>query len=159
MDRNIDDEESLRYVFSQVMRLHFIRTHSLLEETGLYPGQPPLLFSLNKKNGQSQRELSENLNVKASTMAVMIKRMEKTGLIKREQDEKDQRISRIFITDAGREICEKLKTVHDQIEEEAFRNFTVEEKLLLRRLMMQLKENLEEACGKDKNISFCSHHK
>ena len=92
-------------------------------------------------------------------MAVMIKRMEKTGLIKREQDEKDQRISRIFITDAGKEICSKLKTVHEQIEEEAFRNFTVEEKLLLRRLMMQLRENLEEACGKDKNISFCNHHK
>ena len=60
---------------------------------------------------------------------------------------------------AGREICEKLKTVHDQIEEEAFRNFTFEEKLLLRRLMMQLRENLEEACGKDKNINFCNHHK
>ena len=89
----------------------------------------------------------------------MIKRMEKTGLIKREQDEKDQRISRIFITDSGREICEKLKAVHDQIEEEALRNFTIEEKLLLRRLMMQLRENLEEACGKDKNINFCNHHK
>ena len=159
MDKEINDERSLRYVFSQVMRLHFIRTHSLLEETGLYPGQPELLISLNGKNGQSQRELSEDLNVKASTVAVMIKRMEKTGLIRREQDEKDQRISRIFITDEGKEICSKLKKIHVQIEEEAFKNFTIEEKLLLRRLMMQLRENLEDACGKDKNINLCNHHK
>lgn len=159
MDEYINDEQSLRYIFSQVMRLHFIRIHSLLEETGLYPGQPPLLLSLSRRNGQSQRELSEDLNVKASTIAVMIKRMEKTGLIRREQDENDQRVSRIFITDKGKEICLKLKDIHSQIEEEAFNNFTVEEKLLLRKLMIQLKGNLEEACWKDKDINFCNHHK
>lgn len=159
MDKDIDDNQSLRSVFCQVMRLHFIRTHSLLEETGLYPGQPPLLFSLNKKNGQSQRELSDNLNVKASTIAVMIKRMEKKKLIRREQDKKDQRISRIFITDEGKEIYTKLEEKYAQIEEEAFKNFMVEEKILLRRLMMQLKENLEEVCEKDKNINLCNHHK
>lgn len=154
-------EESLRQVFSQVMRLHFIRTHSLLEETGLYPGQPPLLFSLSHKNGQSQRELADNLKVKPSTVTVMIKRMEKTALIERKQDEDDQRISRIFITDEGREICNELISIYDRIENEAFANFTPEEKVILRRLLMQLRENLEEVCNKEKSkaMDFCNHHR
>ena len=159
MDKNINDKQELRHIFSQVVRLHFIRIHSLLEETGLYPGQPPLLFSLNRRNGQSQRELSQDLNVKASTMAVMIKRMEKTGLIRKEPDENDQRISRIFITEEGKEVCLKLKDIHSQIEEESFKNFTPEEKELLITLMMKLKGNLEEVCGKDKDMKFCKNRR
>lgn len=156
----ISNDESLRHVFNQVMRLHFVRSHSLLEKTGVYPGQPPLLFSLYKHNGQSQRELADKLNVKASTIAVMIKRMEKTEVIVRKQDENDQRISRIFITDKGKEVCDKLKEIHEQIEEESFKNFTSEEKVLLRRLLIQVKDNLSEVCDREsKDMNFYKHHR
>lgn len=148
------NEETLHQVFWQVMRLHFSRTHSLLEKTGVYPGQPPLLFSLYKQNGQSQKELATHLNVKAATMTVMIKRMEKNGLIERKQDENDQRISRIYISEKGLKICKELHLINKQIEKECFEGFTMEEKLLMRRLLVQIRDNLKSASTEEKDCCF-----
>lgn len=135
-------EDSFHKLFMQIWKYNFVRCHSLIEKTGLHPGQPPLLFVLYKKNGQSQREIADRLNVKAATINVMIKRMEKTKLIERRDDEKDQRVSRIFITDEGKKICEELKKTYVQMEKESLENLTDEEKIILRRLLMQVRDNI-----------------
>lgn len=46
------------------------------------------------------------MQVKPSTLNVMIGRMEKNGYIEKKQDEKDSRKSRIYFTEKGRSICE-----------------------------------------------------
>lgn len=156
------DDNSLRIVFMQVVRLHFLRSHSLLEDTGIYPGQPQFLFALDKNDGQSQKELGENLGVKPSTITVTARRLEKNGVIERRQDEKDQRKSRIFLTEKGRKMCKELKDIHGQITEECFKGLTKDEKVILRRLLMQIRDNLAEAC-KDADIKVIEksfrHHK
>lgn len=139
------DKDSLYRIFLEILRLHHHKMHKLLEEIDLYPGQPPLLFTLNKEGGQSQRELADKLNVKASTMAVMLKRMEKGNLVERKQDIDDQRISRVYITEAGKEVCEKSRGIMKKIEMELFDNLTVEEKVLLRRLLLEVKNNLQSS--------------
>ena len=75
----------------------------------------------------------------------MLKRMEKAGLVERRQDIQDQRISRVYITQEGREVCKKASEVMKNLETECFGNFTVEEKVILRRLLMQMKDNLQAA--------------
>lgn len=156
------DDNSLRHIFMQVIRLHFLRSHSLLENTGIYPGQPPFLFALYKKDGQSQKELGENLGVKPSTITVTTRRLEKNGVVERRQDEKDQRKSRIFLTEKGRKMCKELKDIHGQITEESFKGLTKDEKVIFRRLLMQIRDNLTEAC-KNADIKgiekFCRQHK
>ncbi|WP_352418978.1 MarR family transcriptional regulator [Proteiniborus sp.] len=136
------DKDSLYYIFLEILRLHFYRTHVLLDEIGVYPGQPPLLFILNKKDGLSQSEIATNLDVKPSTITVMLRRMEKANLVERKQDMEDQRISRVYLTDEGRETCNKAMKIMKKLEEECFGNFTVEEKVVLRRLLMQMRDNL-----------------
>lgn len=147
-------EESMQHVFGQIMRLHYVRCHELLENTGAYHGQPPLLFSLYKQNGQSQKELSDKIGIKPATITVMIKRMEKAGLVERRQDDKDQRVSRIFITDKGIEVCKEVAVVTRQLEEECIVNFSNEELILMRRLLMQVRDNLKAVCKKD-TINYC----
>lgn len=154
-----ENNESLEKVFLQVVRLHFLRSHALLEKTGVYPGQPPVLFALYKKDGQIQRELAKCIKVKPATLTVMVKRMEKSGLLERKQDEKDQRVSRIFITSKGKEVCNELRLIHDEIESECFKGFTIEEKILMRRFFIQMKGNLEKVCDKEKDCCFHSHIK
>lgn len=139
---DIINKDSLYYLFLEIQRLHYYRTHVLLEEIGVYHGQPPMLFILNKKDGQSQKELAEWLNIKASTITVMLNRMEKANLVMRKQDTEDQRISRVYITEEGRKVCKKASGVMKNLEDECFGNFTVEEKVILRRLLMQMKDNL-----------------
>jgi DNA-binding MarR family transcriptional regulator len=139
------DSNSLYHVFARVIKSHYKRIHSLLEEIGLYPGQHPMLFILGHKGGQSQKELAEKLKIKPATITVMITRMEKVGLVERKQDTEDQRISRVYLTEKGKEIFSLVKEKLEEINEECFKNFTEEEKVLLRRLFLQMLENLDEA--------------
>lgn len=144
-------EDSLHRIFGKVIRLHFIRSHCLLEKTGIYPGQPPLLFSLYRQNGKSQKELAEDLQIKPATITMMIRRMEKTEFIERMQDEKDQRITRIFITEKGIEVCKKLIEINNEIEKESFQGFSEKEKDTLRVLLKRVRDNLDKSCQKKKN--------
>lgn len=146
---------SIYEVFFQVIKLHYKRSQELLDKIGIYPGQPPVLIALTMKDGQSQRELSDKIRIKPATVTVMLRRMEKAGLVLRESDPNDQRVSRVYITDKGREIREELDKVLDKIEEECFSNFTEEEKVLLRRLLMQMKDNLLSKCDNKEDYFKC----
>lgn len=139
--------DSLYIVFSQIMKLHYYRTYTLFEKIGIYPGQHALLFTLNKSDGQSQKKLCEKLCIKPATITVMIKRMEKIGLVERKHDMDDQRIYRVYITEKGRKICIELIHMMKIIDKECFKSFTDEEKIIMRRLLMQVRDNLSIACN------------
>lgn len=138
----IIDRNSIYYIFLEILRLHHYKAHKLLEEIGLYPGQPPLLFILNNSDGKSQKELANIMHLKPSTINVMIKRMEKTELIERKQDSEDQRVSRVYITDKGKEVCKKSHNVMKEMENKMFSNLTKDELVIIRRLLLQVKNNL-----------------
>ncbi len=55
------------------------------------------------KDGLSQREIAEKLHIKPPTVNVTVQRLEKAGFLYREADEKDQRISRIYMTEKGKQ--------------------------------------------------------
>lgn len=149
---NCYEQDSLYFVFGHVIRLHYHRIQKLLDKLGLYPGQPPVLFILNKNDGQSQKELADKMNIKPATMTVMLKRMEKAGFIKKVQDKEDQRVSRVYLTDKGRETMKEVKEVLKSINDECFKNFTEEEKILMRRLFMQMRDNLLEVSSDCKEM-------
>ncbi len=135
-------KDSLYYIFLEVIRFHYYRTHVLLEEIGVYPGQPPMLFILNQEDGLSQKKLANKLKIKPSTITVMLKRMEKANLIVRKKDVKDQRVSRVYLTEKGKKVCEDTIKVVKQIERECFKDFTEEEKETLKSLFLKMKNNI-----------------
>jgi MarR family transcriptional regulator, organic hydroperoxide resistance regulator len=144
-----NDSDSVYSVFSGVVRFHYYRMHMLLEKFGVYPGQHGLFFFLGKQGGQSQKELAEKLHIRAATITVMLNRMEKAKLIERRQDQSDQRVTRVYLTEQGGEILNQVKESLKTIENECFYNFTTEEQILLRRLLLQMRDNLIKVCEKN----------
>lgn len=140
----MDKKDSLQGVFMEVVRLHFVRMTSLMESKGIHHGQQHVLTILKHKDGCSQKQIAEILRVKPATMTVMIQRMEKNGLVIKKQDENDQRVWRIFITNKGREDCKIANEMREKLFDESFSNFTDEEKILFRRLLLQIRSNLNE---------------
>lgn len=134
--------ESIDFLLAQICRLHHARAHTLLETLGLYHGQPPMLRALWKQEGLAHSELAAQLHVQPSTMTKMVKRMEKAGFVERKSDPDDQRVSRVYLTDAGRAVQAEVKQVWRTMEEETFDGFTLEERALLRRFFLQMRENL-----------------
>ena len=134
--------ETLDFMLTQVCKLHRSRAHTLLEELGLYHGQPPMLFALWAQDGQTHTELAARLHIQPATMSKMVQRMEHAGFVGRRDDPEDQRVSRVFLTDTGRAIKENVHQVWRTLEDETFAGFTLEEHVLLRRFLLQMRENL-----------------
>ena len=141
------DAESLDRLFSQICRLKHARVHTLYEALGLYRGQPRVLHALWDREGLTHTELSRQLRVQPATITKMIQRMEKAGFVERRPDPDDQRVSRVYLTAAGQAIREDVQQVWRRLEEEAFAGFPEEERVLLRRFFLQIRDNLVQASG------------
>jgi MarR family transcriptional regulator, organic hydroperoxide resistance regulator len=59
--------------------------------------------------------------------------------------DEDQRVSRVYLSDAGRQIYDEIEKRREQFNEEACAHMTMEERVLLRRLLLQVRENLLRA--------------
>jgi MarR family transcriptional regulator, organic hydroperoxide resistance regulator len=140
-------EESLGFLFGEISRLHHSRVHSIFAEHGLHRGQHRILFVLWHGDGVTQKELSEEINLAPATITDALQRMEKAGLIERRADVEDQRISRVYLTDKGKDLQLKVFDVFKSMEDESFKDFTVEEKILLRRFFIQIRDNLRSMDG------------
>ena len=134
--------ESINFLLAQVCRLHYSMARTLLEEFGLFRGQPPLLFALWEKEGHTHSELAEHLHVQPATITKMVKRMERVGFVGRRQDVEDQRVSRVYLTDAGRSIRDAVEGVLRELKEQTFAGFSSEECALLNRFLLRIRNNL-----------------
>ena len=101
-----------------------------------------MLRALWKQEGLTHSELAERLHVQPATITKMIQRMERAGFLERRSDPEDQRVSRVYLTDAGRSIRNEVQRVWRTLEDETFAGFTLEERVLLRRFFLQMRENL-----------------
>lgn len=142
---NIYQAEHLDFVFRQVSKLHNQTVQRLMADKELFPGQPPLLRALSVKDGRSQKELADEMQITPATLNVMIGRMEKNGLVARRADPSDQRVSRVFITDKGRRAHLEMKAIIAEMDRTCFETFTPEERIVFRRLLLQMYENLKHA--------------
>ena len=139
---NDSGTDSVELILSQFIKAHRQIKFMHLAKLGLYPGQPPLLAALCRNNGCSQKELVDSLSVKPPTIAVTIRRMVKAGLLECRSDTRDMRKSKVFITDKGRELNSKVEEITMEIEDECFKGFTEVEKTLIRRFLIQMRDNL-----------------
>ncbi len=139
--KNTEDTSAF-IVMHQLM--HLSRYHAVLrmEDMELNPSQAGILFILNSHGRLSQRQLAQKIGITPPSMTVTLRKLEELGFIHKEPDEKDQRIIRIRLSEAGKECIEKLKSIMDEMEEILYQGFSVEEKLLFRRLLLAMRENL-----------------
>lgn len=140
--------EPLDLLLAQVSRLHYHRSHELLEAIGLYRGQPPLLRALREQEGLTHSEVAERLRVTPATITRMLQRMEKAGFITRRPDPADQRVSRVYLTDAGRAVQSELQHVVRTMEADEFCGFTEQERVQMRQFLLRVRDNLLRATGK-----------
>ena len=112
-----------------------------MKNRGNRNGAQGLLVELWNKDGLTNAEIAELLDIKPSSVTAQVKQLEEAEMVIRKQDENDKRVSRIFLTDKGREAQETRDTMHNDISETIFGNLTDEEQEQLAFLMEKLVEN------------------
>jgi len=136
-------EKSISYLIVQVGKLHRNKAAELLAGCGLYVGQEQFLMHLWQADGQTQSEIAEWLCVQPATLTRMLTRMEKAGLVRREQDAEDARVSRVYLTQRGRELQEPVEKAWLELERQTVASLSAEELALLRRLLLKVQMNLD----------------
>ena len=128
------------------MKCLFRRRESLEE---LHPAQMGLLMTLFEEGCCNQRTLVKKLHCSAASVATSIKRLEKSGYVKKEDDPEDQRSTRIALTDLGKNLA--LESIHqiDEFGDVQLKGFSEEELRQLvdfqNRIIYNMKEFLMES--------------
>lgn len=128
----------------QIHRMEHQEAHrSLKGWFKMHRGQTRLLALISRNNGASQRDLAEELDVRPSSMTEMLLKLEAAGLITRKQDENDQRVMRIFLTEAGENAVRETFGAALDMAATLFGCLTAEEQSQ----MLMLTEKLNAALG------------
>ncbi|KMZ53667.1 MarR family winged helix-turn-helix transcriptional regulator [Dorea sp. D27] len=136
------DDVPVFVILHRLIHMSKYQAYKRLDDFDLKPSQAGILFVLSCNGKLSQRELAERIGITPPSMTVALRKMETRGYIEKEPDEKDQRIIRILLTEKGESCVEDIRTVMDEMEAILYQNMTQEEKMLLRRLLLQMQENL-----------------
>ncbi|MGF9696481.1 MULTISPECIES: MarR family winged helix-turn-helix transcriptional regulator [Paenibacillus] len=140
MEKEIDCE--IRELFDKLSARMRRDYGESLRELNLHVGQDNLLYRLFLDDGVTQMQLSEQLNCEPPTITNMVKSLEQNGFIYRKRDEKDARVMRIYLTDKGKELEEPVRIIWKKHQEKLLKSISIDERLLLRRLMKQMESNL-----------------
>jgi DNA-binding MarR family transcriptional regulator len=142
MDTSAPIPETISWLIVQVCKAHRAQAQSNLADIGLHPGQEMFLMQLWQQDGLTQSQLAETLCVQPPTIHKMLSRMEASGLVRRETDAEDSRVSRVYLTAEARKLRDSVDQVWATSEAQTLRNLTTEERVLLRRLLLQVLSNL-----------------
>ena len=114
-----------------------------LRPFGLATGQLPVLVSL--KNGQalSQAELARIAQVEQPSMAQLLNRMERDGLVERLPDPQDKRSRLISLTAAASERLPRAKRQMETLTSQALAGFTPEELTQFGAFLARMNDNIE----------------
>lgn len=129
-------------LFQQVLHLARYHTGKRLEKMNLKPGQVGILFLLSQENGQTGRKLAEKAGITPPSMTVAIKKLEGMGYVQKVADTKDQRMMHIYLTEEGRGCIQDMKAIVSEVEDVLCQGFSQEEKIILRRLLLAMRDNL-----------------
>ncbi len=113
-----------------------------LRELGLHIGQELALSHLWNNDGITQSQLREKTGTKASTVSNMLKKLEHDQIIYREHDDSDCRISKVYLTNKGKQLREPVMKIWENHEQKLLKGVLPEELLLMRRILNQMADNL-----------------
>lgn len=126
------------YMAFKKMQIQF---GTLAEQMGLDPAPLSALLKLWRQDGLTITELGDKLFLKASTITSLVDRMERDGLVRRERNQEDRRVVRVYLTEKAKNLKGQFPSFEDHIQSQIKDHFSQEETDELIRLLNKL-ENL-----------------
>ncbi|MCR4789762.1 MAG: MarR family transcriptional regulator [Treponemataceae bacterium] len=145
-----NSENQLNTISSLISQIHDSACEFLerrLKEEGLdniASSHGYILYLLTVEGKMQMNRIAEKIAKTKSTTTVLINKLEKLGLIERQADENDKRISYISLSDKGRDYTEKTKKISSELTEKFYENFSQEEKNTIFNLLRRIDSNFQD---------------
>lgn len=105
--------------------------------------QGRILYVLWQEDGVPIKTIAERCGLAITSLTTMLERMEKSGLIIRQQDSGDKRKTLIFLTDKAKALKEDYDAVSDRMSTVFYQGFTEEEIRNFEEHLERIRLNLE----------------
>jgi DNA-binding MarR family transcriptional regulator len=114
----------------------------LMDQITLHRSQAMVLCKLFVQDGMTQSEIAQQLSVQGATVTDMLQRMEEAGLVSRRRDLVDNRLVRVYLTNAGREKERFIMEQFLKLESAVFAGFDENERVWVRQLLNRALDNM-----------------
>lgn len=105
--------------------------------------QGRILYVLWQEDGVPIKTIAERCGLAITSLTTMLERMEKSGLIIRQQDSGDKRKTLIFLTDKAKALKEDYDAISDRMSAIFYQGFTEEEIRNFEEHLERIRLNLE----------------
>ena len=109
-----------------------------LHSYGLTPIQHLVLEALWDEDGLSVGDIGKRLVFDGATLSGVLDRLAAGGWILKQSDAEDKRMLRISLTPKSKDLKPKLSAVRNETNKELLARFSLEEKVLLKRLLRDI---------------------
>jgi DNA-binding MarR family transcriptional regulator len=109
-----------------------------LHSYGLTPIQHLVLEALWDEDGLSAGDIGKRLVFDGATLSGVLDRLSAGGWVIKQSDSEDKRMLRISLTRKSRDLKPKLAAVRNKTNEDLLARFSLEEKVLLKRLLRDI---------------------
>lgn len=126
---------------------HFLSQliQSKAEPHGITNAQLNLLFCLRGNDSTTQNQLLQYLDIKSSTLTVLLKSLEQKGLISRSRDPNDSRAKTLELSVNGKKLIrQSIDPWAEKLDRDLFKGFTESEKKQLLNFFDRLLSNIEQ---------------
>ncbi|MCD6302395.1 MAG: winged helix-turn-helix transcriptional regulator [Anaerolineae bacterium] len=147
---SVPNPDSPGTLFAQIGRMIHHHVRQTLEALGLQRGQPFILAILWSEEGLTQSQLAERVMISPPSISHALQRLTDAGYVERRADPADDRLQRVYLTEAGRALRAPLDKGWRELEHRIQAGLNEEERDTLQRLLKRVRSNL--APGP------CSHH-
>lgn len=151
MSRTLDPD-SLGFVITDVGRLLRAAAEKRMSEAGgeVTPGEARVLMHAAALGGGRQALLAERLGVEPMTISGYVDRLEQRGLVERRPDPNDGRAKLVHVTDAADAVIDASRALARATLDDAMGNATSEERAVLERLLKEMRTNLQDMLGAER---------
>lgn len=129
----------------EMLRRRLIRPYFIELGLTVGQGQPRILKELREHGTMNQKELADACLMDVTTMSRTLDRMEKDGLLKRENNPASRRSWNVLLTDCGHEKADEVIKIFNKVDDVIFKGFSEEEVQTLSVMAGKVEKNLWEA--------------
>lgn len=106
-------------------------------------------LSRHADTGMIQTELAHILETGKVSVGGLIDRLESAGLVYRKADDSDRRVKRIYMTDAGFDMLERISIIGNRLDRTVFAGLPEEDLETTSRVLMEVKNNIRNCLRND----------
>ena len=131
-------------ILNSISRMFDFKARKIAESSYIQHSCRVILMCLAHRDGISQVELTEATHFKAPTVSLDLKKLENMGMVRREQNVSDMRVTRVYLTEKGKTFNRENFEALQAIDRSVMRGLTEDEISTVTEILLKMRKNMIE---------------